>query len=266
MARIDLVDYLWQELQRYVAYEASKKPLSPRELEERVFSWVMRLRPHHEFHCLRIADSPEFGISGTKHKVDVIILSAGRNPSGFLVECKSSEFSGRGRVCKPMGPSTVRKMVLTALDLCPTFLFDKRFSQKTKRNYCMLITVRPLTESAIRMAFALGVSVIQPAIQTLSRASLTCQAKMNVDSTMEFLPPEVLWKRLRRLPNASEANIRIAKFLCKHMISQTLEAISIRNCAPNFLRRLSYNAGVFDRVVYIVDYLDEISGVERLWV
>ena len=257
-ARIDLIDQLWRRFQSYVSVEGVR-PTSTmaRDLERRVVDWVMELRSRHNFFCLRLGDSPDDGLSGTKYKVDDVAVYAGRNTSlGFLIECKALRFLGRKSL---VGPATIAGIVGRAIDLCPPILFARRFYRRTSRNYCMLITARPLRESAMRVALSLGVSVVQPTIEVLKRIMATGQEIESVDH-VDYFPPEVLWKQLRHLPNASRYNIRVARHLCRYMARRTLETISVRSCDLGFLRKQRMNEYVFSQVGYLSAYVKKLRG------
>jgi hypothetical protein len=249
-ARIELVTHLWLELQKYVLSRRTFSAVTAIDLEKSVFSWVMRLskRKRYTFRCLRLAEVPDIGVSGTIHRIDDAILYSGSSVNnGFLVECKATMSAAGAGVLRPQ---VVAAFVSAALDLCPKVFFRRHFDEETDGNYCVLISMKPLTESAIRFALSSGVIVIQPMIRTLLRSGTV--EVTNV--APECLPPEVLWKKLKGFPGVSEGNLKIAESICRHVARTTLEDLFSESCDLKFSKRLKNNEEIFDKARYLTDY------------
>jgi len=274
-ARLEIVCYIWEKLNDYLINMLPKVTQNVgTDLEQRMTSWIMDYRRIQKKNilCLRTGDTPIDGISGIRHKIDNLMYIHEKDYAhGYLIECKSLDIESlrsslaRGDFPK-IGRKTIALLVLESFDVCPQLLFKRHFYINTKRNFCMLVTTKPLDYSALMLALSYGICVIQP-----DRVTYQIFVKKVEPETVLFddilkkipiyYPPEVLLKKLSESTKASKWNISLAFKIYKHLFSKSLERISadFPQLANVFYSDLSKNKDTVEKISYLSIYLNSLN-------
>jgi hypothetical protein len=234
-------------------------------------SWIMDYRriQRKNILCLRTGDIPIVGISGIHHKIDNLMYLREKNYAhGYLIECKSLDieslrnFLALGDFPR-VGRKTIALVIFESFDVCPQLLFRRYFYVNTKRNFCMLVTTKPLDYSALMLALSYGICVIQPDRFTYQNLveKVEPETVMFDDIVKKipiYYPPEVLLKKLSESTKASKHNISLAFEIYKHHFLKSLERISanLPQLANVFYSDLTKNKDTIEKISYLSMYLN----------
>jgi len=281
-ARIELIRYLWTKLREYTIKDMPNARLSTdpgKELEERLVNWIFQARKNLEpsLLCLRLADNPILGSSGSKHKVDcVVYYSDGDVHCGYLVECKNTDVRSLkrgvhdGRI--PLIQSDVVSLFLMkAYDICPVLFFRRHAYVNTPYNFCVILTTRPLTESALSRCLSFGVCVIQPSRVTYRNLLQELGSNPSISQDLVeqipvYYPPEVSWAMLRAYRNSSKSNIRLSYDICKRQFRKHIhnQVACLEKCEYYFDGMIRENKDLVDKTEYLSYYLNSLIEEGRL--
>jgi hypothetical protein len=273
--RVEIVCYIWEKLNNYLINTLPKIAQNIGiDLEQKMTSWIMDYRriQRKNILCLRTGDTPIVGISGIHHKIDNLMYIHEKDYThGYLIECKSLDieslrnFLALGDFPK-IGRKTVAFVIFESFDVCPQLLFKRYFYINTKRNFCMLVTTKPLDYSALMLALSYGICVIQPDRVTYQIFVKKVEPETALfDDILKkipiYYPPEVLLKKLSESVKASKRNISLAFKIYKHLFSKSLERISANfpQLANVFYSDLSKNKDAVEKISYLSMYLNSLN-------
>jgi len=280
IARINIIYHLWKKINQYLLARRNVPIVSyaGRELEEMLVSWIFELKKSkaiaNNVFAFRTANYPFKGKSGVRHKIDVVIYVVGRPALCFLVECKNFDiYNFRENVKKGKVPwvreNVIYSMLMRAYDLCPKLFFEKEFRINIERSYCMLMTTRPLTSTAILTALSYGICVIQPEIYSykiLLSEEVSEREKDTLKKFPLFIPPEALYCELLNIQKSkhpiSKINLKILYDFCRENINKDLENLLFKEniCHKTYWQDLIKNKEFLKKLKYLSYYYYSMEG------
>ena len=275
-ARVELVYYIWKRLNNYLLNMLPKVTQNIGiDLEQKMASWVMDYRRTQKSNilCIRTGDTPIAGVSGIYHKIDNLMYIIQKNYAlGNLIECKNLEIESLKKNYLTLGDfprigrRTIALIVFKGFDVCPQSLFRKHFYINTKRNFCMLITTKPLDYSALALALSYGVCVVQPDRTAYQNFIKKIEPETVVlDEIIKkipiYYPPEVLLRELSASEKASKRNVSLSFEIYRHLFSKNLEKITsnFAQLTSTFHENLAENKNIFEKVSYLSMYFKSLS-------
>jgi hypothetical protein len=244
-------------------------------LEQKLMSWCMQFRRkyHKKCLCLRLGDTPFLGISGARHKIDNVIYFSERNEgNGYIVECKNIDTSrfveslNQGLV-PHVERRSITALLFKAYDICPRLFFKRHFYFDTKKNFCMLVTTKPLDSTSLSLALSYGICVVQPQRNAyysfFSKLDSTITAHIDLLQQVPlYFPPEVIWKGLSEIKKASKANVALAYSVCRQVLFKSLESIAEKfpTCRENFQKSLHENQDIVKKISYLSMYFNSLTS------
>jgi len=265
-----LVWVLWKKLQEYICnglvYQRGSSSKEVGEyFEKLVKEWI------RESNECKYVLSPNIGghptISGCDHEFDIIC--ALRNPATYacLLECKTFVTNELSLKIPALIRYEIEHFLFKCYDSLPeNFLTNIKFNKV----FPVIISTKPLSHSAFKIAWSYGITVIQPSQRSLLRFLKQLRLKlkeMNIAEVQEsiknlnFLPPPFVAKKMlkEKAEVFSEVKPRV----------QEIE--SIIRAFPLPIGKLPKRGDNFRKVLYkkyldIVRYMQEKGIMEGIHV